>query len=70
MVEDGPVTLVNHPQLETHIAEVGEEGWPLHQVVVVEESVGDYTIPVEDTQIEIIQEASESTNEGTYTFSV
>ena len=56
MVEDGPVTLVNHPQLETHIAEVPEEGWPLHQVVVVEESVGDYSIPVEETQIEIIQD--------------
>ena len=70
MVEDGPVTLVNHPQLETHIAEVTDEGWPLHQVVVVEESAGDYTIPVEDTQIEIIQEATESTSEGAYTFSV
>ena len=61
MVEDGPVTLANHgTQLETHITEVTEEGWPLHQVVVVEENTGgDFSIPVEQVEqaeIEIIDD--------------
>ena len=61
MVEDGPVTLANHgAQLETHITEVTEEGWPLHQVVVVEENTGgDFSIPVEQVEqaeIEIIDD--------------
>ena len=61
MGEDGPVTLANHgTQLETHITEVTEEGWPLHQVVVVEENTGgDFSIPVEQVEqaeIEIIDD--------------
>ena len=69
VVEDGPVTLANatHPQLETHITEVSDEGWPLHQVVVVEESV---SIPVDQAQIEIIQEESDANNENSYILSV
>ena len=53
-VEDGPVTLSksSHP---VHITEVNDE-WPLHQVVVVEENVGDFSIPVDQAQIEIIDE--------------
>ena len=61
IVEDGPVTLASagHPQLETHITEVSDDNWPLHQVVVVEENVGDFSIPVDQAQIEIIQEQNE-----------
>ena len=65
MVEDGPVTLANHPQLETHITEVTEDGWPLHQVVVVEENTGDFSIPVEQVEqaeIEIIDECGANTS--------
>ena len=64
MVEDGPVTLANHPQLETHITEVTEEtGWAgLHQVVVVEQTgAGDFSIPVEQVEqaeIEIIDDTN------------
>ena len=66
MVEDGPVTLANHPQLETHITEVVGEGWPLQQVVVVEEGgPGEaFSIPVDQAQIEIIQDPGEITGDS------
>ena len=56
VVEDGPVTLVSQAHVE------GTE-WAATQVVVVEESVGDFIIPVEETQ-----EVEIGLQEATYTF--
>ena len=64
IVEDGPVTLAKTTQHPVHITEVNDEGWPLHQVVVVEENVGDFSIPVDQAQIEIIQEPVDENNES------
>ena len=70
-VEDGPVTLAsNQTQLETHITEVNDDGWPLHQVVVVEENAGSFSIPVEQAQIEIIQDAGAANTDSGYVLSV
>ena len=67
VVEDGPVSLASsQPQLETHITEVVGEGWPLQQVVVVEEGgPGEaFSIPVDQAQIEIIQDPGEITGDS------
>lgn len=47
-VEDGPVTLVTH----------GGADWAAAQVVVVEEGVGDFVIPVEETQVEVAEHSA------------
>ena len=75
IVEDGPVTLASsQPQLETHITEVVEDGWPLQQVVVVEEGgsgVGEsFSIPVDQAQIEIIQDTAADIPGDSYILSV
>ena len=61
VVEDGPVTLVSQAQVE------GTE-WAATQVVVVEESVGDFIIPVEETQEIEIGSPGGVLQEATYTF--
>ena len=61
VVEDGPVTLVSQAQVE------GTE-WAATQVVVVEESVGDFIIPVEETQEVEIGSPGGVLQEATYTF--
>ena len=74
IVEDGPVTLASsQPQLETHITEVVEDGWPLQQVVVVDEGseVGEsFRIPVDQAQIEIIQDTATDIPGDSYILSV
>ena len=61
VVEDGPVTLVSQAQVE------GTE-WAATQVVVVEESVGDFIIPVEESQEVEIGSPGGVLQEATYTF--
>lgn len=75
IVEDGPVTLASsQPQLETHITEVVEDGWPLQQVVVVEEGASgmgeSFSIPVDHAQIEIIQDTGTDIPGDSYILSV
>lgn len=64
----------SQPQLETHITEVVEDGWPLQQVVVVEEGASgmgeSFSIPVDHAQIEIIQDTGTDIPGDSYILSV